>query len=97
MTPAELTPSPLSIPFDDLVSGHLYRFTLRAWVHEAYSAISNDAGSLGSYDDIFAAFVEFQANRGEPLGLVVMKPGGVYLKIYRTQILMIELPEGGKK
>ncbi len=93
MTPAELTPSPLSIPFDDLVSGHLYRFTLRAWVHEHYASINNFDG----YDDVFAAFVEFQTNRGEPLGLVVMKPGGVYLKIYRTQILMIELPEGGKQ
>lgn len=94
MTPAELTPSPLSIPFDDLIAGHLYRFTLRAWVHEAYSSICNYDG----YDDVFAAFVEFQSSgRGEPLGLVVMKPGGVYLKIYRTQILMIELPEGGKR
>lgn len=93
MTPQELTPSPLSIPFDDLITGHLYRFTLRAWVIEAYSHICKFNG----YTELFAAFVEFQVTPGQPLGLLVMLPGGKYVKLFRTQILMIELPEGGKK
>lgn len=93
MTPSELTPSPLSIPFDDLIAGHLYRFTLRDWAREIHS-LYHDLEDTG---EVFAAFVEFQSNFGEPLGVLVMLPGGKYMKLYRTQILLIELPEGAKR
>ena len=75
MSPLTLTPLPSSLPFDDLSFGDSYLVELRPWV--------------SAYRSIRASFVELKAQRGDPLAIVMLLPGGQFVTFWRTQILRI--------
>lgn len=75
MSSLTLTPLPSSVPFDDLAFGDSYVVELRPWV--------------AAYQLVRASFVELIAQRGNPLGIVMLLPGGQFITFWRTQILKI--------
>jgi hypothetical protein len=75
MSPMKLTPLPGSVPFDDLAFGGSYLIELRPWV--------------AAYQLVRASFVELVAHPGDPLGVVMLLPGGQFITFWRTQILNI--------
>lgn len=77
MAPITLSPLPSSIPFDDLAVGQTYLVELRPWV--------------SSWKCVRAVFVELKAQRGEPLAVVMLLPGGQFITFWRTQILQLSI------
>lgn len=75
MSSLTLIPLPSSVPFDDLAFGNSYLVELRPWV--------------AAYQLVRASFVELIAQRGDPLGVVMLLPGGQFITFWRTQILKI--------
>lgn len=75
MSSLTLTPLPSSIPFDNLAFGESYLIELRPWV--------------AAYKTVRACFVELKAQRGDPLAVVMLLPGGQFVTFWRTQILTI--------
>ena len=77
MAPITLSPLPSSIPFDDLATGQTYLVELRPWV--------------SSWKCVRAVFVELKAQRGEPLAVVMLLPGGQFVTFWRPQILQLSI------
>lgn len=75
MSALTLTPLPSSIPFDHLEVGASYLIEFRPWV--------------AAQRTVRACFVELKAQRGDPLAVVMLLPGGQFVTYWRTQILTI--------